>query len=183
MFPCSLILWPKPCFCYLMRKFAFLWGKIIIHKQQCTRMCRGVACKPGRQESVISKASLHADHPPMCLKLLCKCTMIWYCNASLYKKVRHYFCHDFVLTTGMKVPWMVFKTTDWKTLLQKKVNKWLKWHLWWKLWVSRNSCTLFSWHRTQFLYAIFHCRIGVFINERWRVENRMKSERKKEHTE
>ena len=76
VFPCSLILWPKQCFCYLMRKFAFLWGKIIIHKQQCTRMCRGVACKPGRQESVISKASLHADHPPMCLKLLCKCTMI-----------------------------------------------------------------------------------------------------------
>ena len=76
VFPCSLILWSKQCFCYLMRKFAFLWGKIIIHKQQCTRMCRGVACKPGRQESVISKASLHADHPPMCLKLLCKCTMI-----------------------------------------------------------------------------------------------------------
>ena len=76
VFPCSLILWPKPCFCYLMRKFAFLWRKIIIHKQQCTRMCRGVACKPGRQESVISKASLHADHPPMCLKLLCKCTII-----------------------------------------------------------------------------------------------------------
>ena len=47
VFPCSLILCPQPCFCYLMRKFAFLWGKITIHKQQCTRMCRGVACKPG----------------------------------------------------------------------------------------------------------------------------------------
>ena len=99
MFPCSLILWSKPCFCYLIRKFAFLWGKIIIHKQQCTRMCRGLACKPGRQESAIIKVSLHADHPLMCLKLPCKCTMIQYCNASLYKKVRHYFCHDFVLST------------------------------------------------------------------------------------
>ena len=86
VFPCSLILWLKPCFCYLMRKFAFLWWQIIIHKQQCTRMCRGMACKPGRQESVISKASLHADHPPMCLKLLCKCTVIQYCSASLCKK-------------------------------------------------------------------------------------------------
>ena len=76
VFPCSLLLWRKPCCCYLMRKFTFLWGRIIIHKQQCTQMCRGVACKPGRQESVISKASLLADHPPMCLKLLCKCTMI-----------------------------------------------------------------------------------------------------------
>ena len=82
-----------------MRKFAFLWWKIIVHKQQCTRMCRGVACKPGRQESVISKASLHADHPPMCVKLLCKCTMISYCNASLCKKVRHYFSHNFVWFT------------------------------------------------------------------------------------
>ena len=64
----------------------------------------------------------------------------------------------------------------------KKINKWLKWHLWRKLWVSRNSCTSFYGirkHRTQFLYAIFHCRIGVFIYERWRVEDRMKSERKK----
>ena len=40
------------------------------------------------------------------------------------------------------------------------------------------------WHyRTQFLYAIFHCRISVFIYERSRVEDRMKSERKKAHTE
>ena len=61
-------------------------------------MCRGMACKPGRQESVISKASLHADHPPMCLKLLCKCTMILYCNASFCKKV-NYFCHNFILFT------------------------------------------------------------------------------------
>ena len=28
----------------------------------------GVACKPGLQASAIRKASLHADHPPMCLK-------------------------------------------------------------------------------------------------------------------
>ena len=28
------------------------------------------------------------------------------------------------------------------------------------------------------MHAICHCRIGVFINERWRVEDRMKSERK-----
>ena len=71
-------------------------------------------------------------------------------------------------------------------LYAKKINKWLKWHLWRKLWVSRNNCTLFYGirnHRTQFLYAIFHCRIGVFIYERSRVEDRMKSERKKEHTE
>ena len=34
----------------------------------------GVACKPGLQASAIRKASLHADHPPMCLKMLCKCT-------------------------------------------------------------------------------------------------------------
>ena len=81
MFPCSLILWPKPCFCYLMRKFAFSWGKNIIHKQQCTRMCRGVACKPRRQESVISKASLHADHPPMCLN--CCVSAQWFNTAML----------------------------------------------------------------------------------------------------
>ena len=61
VFPCSLILWSKPCFCYLIRKLTFLWRKIIIQKQQCTRVCSGVACKPGRQKSVISKASLHAD--------------------------------------------------------------------------------------------------------------------------
>ena len=36
----------------------------------------GVACKPGLQASAIRKASLHADHPPMCLKMLCKCTII-----------------------------------------------------------------------------------------------------------
>ena len=36
----------------------------------------GVACKPGLQASAIRKASLHADHPPMCLKMLCKCTKI-----------------------------------------------------------------------------------------------------------
>ena len=34
-------------------------------------MWRGVACKPGWQESAIGKASLHADHPPMCLKMPC----------------------------------------------------------------------------------------------------------------
>ena len=28
-----------------------------------------VACKPGLQASAIRKASLHADRPPMCLKL------------------------------------------------------------------------------------------------------------------
>ena len=33
-----------------------------------------VACKPGLQASAIRKASLHADHPPMCLKMLCKST-------------------------------------------------------------------------------------------------------------
>ena len=59
----------------------------------------GVACKPGLQASAIRKASLHADHPPMCLKMLCKCTIIKYCNASLCKNVRHYFRHYFVLFT------------------------------------------------------------------------------------
>ena len=59
----------------------------------------GMACKPGRQASAISKASLHADHPPMCLQKLCKCTIIYYYNASLCKKVRHYFHHNFVLFT------------------------------------------------------------------------------------
>ena len=59
----------------------------------------GVACKPGPQASAIRKARLHADHPPMCLKMLCKCTKIQYCNASLCKKVRHYFRHYFVLFT------------------------------------------------------------------------------------
>ena len=29
------------------------------------------------------------------------------------------------------------------------------------------------------MYAIFHCTIGVFIYEGWRVEDRLKSERKK----
>ena len=96
--PRSLILWSKLCFRYLIKKFVFSWENII-HKQQCVQMCRGAACKQGRQESAISKASMHADHPPMCLKMLCKCKMIEYCNASLYKKVRHYFCHDFVLFT------------------------------------------------------------------------------------
>ena len=47
----------------------------------------------------IRKASLHADHPPMCLKMLCKCTIIQYCNASLCKNVRHHFRHHFVLFT------------------------------------------------------------------------------------
>ena len=28
----------------------------------------GVACKPGLQAIAIKKTSLHADHPPMCLK-------------------------------------------------------------------------------------------------------------------
>ena len=28
----------------------------------------GGACKPGLQASAIRKASLHADHPPICLK-------------------------------------------------------------------------------------------------------------------
>ena len=50
-------------------------------------------------ERSISKASLHADHPPKCLKMLCKCTIIQYCNASLCKKVRHYFSRYFVLFT------------------------------------------------------------------------------------
>ena len=59
----------------------------------------GVACKSGLQASAIRKASLHADHPPMCLKMLCKCTIIWCCNASLCKNVRHYFRHYFVLFT------------------------------------------------------------------------------------
>ena len=27
VFPCSLILWPKPCFCYLMRKICIFMGK------------------------------------------------------------------------------------------------------------------------------------------------------------
>ena len=31
--------------------------------------------------------------------MLCKSTMIWYCNASLCKKVRHYFRHYLVLFT------------------------------------------------------------------------------------
>ena len=31
----------------------------------------GVACKPGLQASAIRKSSLHADHAPMCLKMLC----------------------------------------------------------------------------------------------------------------
>ena len=59
----------------------------------------GVACKPGLQASAIRKASLHADRPPMCLKMMCKCTKIQYCNASLCKNVRHYFRHYFVLFT------------------------------------------------------------------------------------
>ena len=58
-----------------------------------------MACKPGLQASAIRKASFHADHPPMCLKMLCKCTKLQYCNASLCKKVRHYFRHYFVLFT------------------------------------------------------------------------------------
>ena len=65
-------------------------------------MCGGVACKLGCQASaisMISKVSLLADHPPMCLKMLCKCTIIQYCNASLCKEVRHYFRHYFVLFT------------------------------------------------------------------------------------
>ena len=36
----------------------------------------GVACKPGLQASAIRKTSLHADHPPMCLNMLCERTKI-----------------------------------------------------------------------------------------------------------
>ena len=53
----------------------FCENKIITDKQQCAQMCRGVACKPGGQESAIRKASLHADHPPMCPKMRCECTI------------------------------------------------------------------------------------------------------------
>ena len=74
-------------------------GKKVIHQQQCAQMCGGVACKPGRQDSAISKASLHADHPSMCLKMLCKCTINQSCNASLCEKARPYFHHCFLLCT------------------------------------------------------------------------------------
>ena len=77
----------------------FVGKKIIIHTQPCAQMRGEVACKPGLQASAIRKMSFHADHPPMCLKMLCKCTKIWYCNAALCKKVRHYFRHYFVLFT------------------------------------------------------------------------------------
>ena len=77
----------------------FVEKKTVIHKQHCAQMCGTVACKLGRQESAISKASLHADNVRMCLKMLCKCIIIGYCNASLCQKVRHYFRHGFVLFT------------------------------------------------------------------------------------
>ena len=71
----------------------------------------GVACKLGLQASAIRKASLHADHPPMCLKMLCKCTIIQYCNASLCKKLRHYFRHYFVwhLLVSNFIMWICLK--------------------------------------------------------------------------
>ena len=94
----SLILCPNRAFVIWFENLHFV-GKIVIHKQQCAQMCRGVACKLRRQESAIGKASLHADHPPMYLIMPCKCTMIWYCNSSLCKKGSHYFCHGFVLFT------------------------------------------------------------------------------------
>ena len=99
MFPCSLILWSKPCFCYLIRKFAFLLGKIIIHKQQCTRMCRGVACKPGgRKVQLVRWACMPTIH--WCV-WNCYVSAQWFNTATLpsIKKVRHYFCHNFVLST------------------------------------------------------------------------------------
>ena len=71
--PRNLIFWSKLCFCYLIRKFTFCAKKI--HKQ--------LAGRPS------------IDVP----KMPCKCTKIWYCNASICKKVRHYFCLDFVLFT------------------------------------------------------------------------------------
>ena len=81
--PRSLMLYSKSCFCYLILKFAFLWEKNIIHKQSCAQMRGwgwgwgwGVTSKPGFQASAIRKASLHTNQPPMCLKMLCKCTMI-----------------------------------------------------------------------------------------------------------
>ena len=79
--PRSSMLWSKSCFCFSIRKIAFLWEKNIIHKQQCAEMCRGVACKPGRQESTIKQAILHADHLPMCLK--CRVSAQWFNTAML----------------------------------------------------------------------------------------------------
>ena len=61
--------------------------------------CGGVACKPGLQANAIRKASLLADHPLMCLQMLCKCRIIWYCNASFCKKGEALFLHYFVLFT------------------------------------------------------------------------------------
>ena len=40
----------------------------------------GVACKPGLQASAIWKASLHADHPPLCLKY---CVSAQYLNTAM----------------------------------------------------------------------------------------------------
>ena len=57
----------------------------------------------------ISQAGLHADHSPMCLTMLCKCTIILYCNAALCKKVRHYFCHSFVwFTFNLKLSFLFY---------------------------------------------------------------------------
>ena len=45
----------------------------------------------------------------MCLKMLCKCTIIWYYNASLCKKLRHYFRqYFFVFTVNSKLSFLSY---------------------------------------------------------------------------
>ena len=65
------------------------------YNSQTAVTCGQMTCKPGQQESAIYKG----DHPLICLKMPCKSTIIQCCNASLCKKVGHYFCHGFVLFT------------------------------------------------------------------------------------
>ena len=79
--PCSLILWSKPCFCYLIRKFAFLWGKIMIHKQQCTRMCRGwLVSRGGRKVQLVRRACMPTIH--WCV-WNCRVSAQWFNTAML----------------------------------------------------------------------------------------------------
>ena len=115
MVPCSLILWSNPCFCYLIRKFAFLWGKIIIHKQQCTRMCRGwgwgwggggggggggawLVSRGGRKVQLVRWACMPTIH--WCV-WNCHASAQWF-NTAMLPSIKRWgiiSCHDFVLST------------------------------------------------------------------------------------
>ena len=104
MFPCSLILWSKPCFCYLIRKLAFLWGKIIIHKH-CLLSSNALGCvggwlvsRGGRKVQLVRWACMPTIH--WCV-WNCHVSAQWF-NTAMLPSIKWWgiiSCHDFVLST------------------------------------------------------------------------------------